>query len=99
MRLVRLPALTDWASDCLADGAGLREISRSVESAVRGAAGKQAPKVHREARDYFGGAMALPMSRTTFQVPSFCSFQMLVYFPYSTMGLPALSLEWNSKVP
>jgi hypothetical protein len=46
--------------------------------------------------DYFGCAVALPMSRTTFQLPSFCSFQMLVYFPYSTVGLPSLSLEWNS---
>ena len=46
--------------------------------------------------DYFGWAVALPMSRTTFQLPSCCSFQMLVYFPCSTVGLPSLSLEWNS---
>ncbi len=26
------------------------------------------------------------MSRTTFQLPSFCSFQMLVYLPYCTIG-------------
>src|SRR5208337_2369117 len=46
--------------------------------------------------DYFGWAVALPMSRTTFQLPSCCSFQMLVYLPCSTVGLPSLSLERNS---
>ncbi len=30
---------------------------------------------------YFGCELALPMSRTTFQLRSFCFFQMLVYLP------------------
>ena len=30
---------------------------------------------------YLGCGLALPMSRTTFQLPSFCNFQMLVYLP------------------
>ncbi len=51
------------------------------------------------AMGYFGGAEELPMSRTTFQVPSCWSFQMLVYLPCSMMGLPSLSWERNSKVP
>jgi hypothetical protein len=47
----------------------------------------------------FGSGLELPMSRTTFQRPSFCFFQIVVYFPYSTAGLPSLPTERNSQFP
>ena len=47
-------------------------------------------------KSYIGARLELPISRTTFQLPSFCFFQMLVYLPYSTVAFPSLFFEWNS---
>lgn len=44
----------------------------------------------------FGSGLVLPMSRTAFQRPSFCFFQIVVYLSCSTAGLPGLPTERNS---
>src|ERR1700674_2290885 len=85
--------LPNWAHRTCAAGKTTRDLFRKARAVAPRTASifrltSKEPAGRRRFKGFGPHTPVLSISTATFQEPSFCSFQMVTYFPFSSLDLP-----------